>query len=256
MANSEKPWLPELYQDPAAYEALFGPGLDDLAFYQAQAQASDGNVLELGCGTGRLLWPLRQKGLNVEGLDASAAMLAACRAQGQALGLEAPLHLADWRSFNLGRRFAALFLPFNGLQHLHSALDLDAFFAAVRAHLAPNGRLVLDLHLPQPAILARDPHERFGVEDGPQTPQGERAITEQSSYDGPSQVLTQTWTLAAPDGSTRQLSLALRQFFPQELRALLLAQGFEVLGHFGAFDQEPLQPHSLKQVLYGKMAHA
>jgi hypothetical protein len=181
-------------------------------------------------------------------------MLQACRERGVQLGLHAALHLGDWRSFDLGRRFAGICLPFNGLQHLHTAEDLNAFFRRLRTHLEPGGAFALDLHLPQPAILARDPREHFGVEDGPRTPQGERVVAEQSAYDGPSQVLTQTWTLAAPDGATRELSLALRQFFPQELTALLAAQGFEVLGHFGGFNQEALQPHSLKQVVYGKMA--
>jgi SAM-dependent methyltransferase len=158
MAKSE---LPSIYATPLLYEAFFSPGLVDLPFYEAWARACAGPVLELGCGTGRLLWALRKTGLSVEGLDASAEMLEACHAEGKRLGLEAALHRGDWRSFDLGKRFAGIALPFNGLQHLHNAEDLNAFFERLRAHLLPGGSFALDLHLPQAALLARDPNMSY-----------------------------------------------------------------------------------------------
>ena len=235
------------------YEALFGPGLNDLPFYREHALRVGGSVLELGCGTGRLLWPLCQAGAAMQGLDRSVEMLAACKKQGAALKLKAPLHLGDWLNFNLGQVYAAILLPFNGLQHIGQAEDLHSFFQNLRNHLAPGGIFVFDVHLPQAAILARDPDEHFGVEDGPFTSLGEQVVAEKSNYDAVSQILTQAWTLAHPEGSTRALRLALRQFFPQELQNLLTAQGFKVLGHYGDFDSSPLQSNSLKQVLYVKM---
>lgn len=239
----------ELYQEPADYEALFNPGLADLGFYRRVLEGSGGPALELGCGTGRLLWPLRQAGLDIEGLDVSAAMLTACAARGAELGLSAPLHEGDWRRFDLKRRFAALILPFNGLQHLASAQDLDDFFARIRAHLQPGGLFAFDVHLPQASLLARDGDERFGVDAGPSTPDGERVVAEQSRYDALTQVLTQTWTLADRQGKTRELSLKLRQFFPEELGVLLKSQGLKVMRRESGFDGEDLGSESLKQVL-------
>ena len=237
-----------VYANPSDYEALFNPGLQDLGFYQAVALQAGGRCLELGSGTGRLLWPLRQAGIDVEGLDQSPAMLQACALKGQALGLQAPLHQSDWRSLDLGRRYQAVLMPFNGLQHLTRTEDLLDFFSGLRAHLVPGGLWALDVHLPQAGILARDPGERFGVEDGPSSSTGERVVAEQSTDNALAQVLTQTWTLAAPDGNTREISLELRQFFPQELRSLLQAQGFEILSEAGGFQGEALAAHSLKQV--------
>jgi SAM-dependent methyltransferase len=238
-----------VYENPRDYEAIFNPGLQDLAFYRRVAAKAGGCALELGCGTGRLLWPLRQASLAVEGLDQSEAMLDCCRQNGHALGLSSVLHQGDWREFDLGRPFQSLLLPFNGLQHLTQAADVEAFFRCVRFHLQPGGLFALDVHLPQAALLAREAEERFGVEAGPETAAGERVVAEQSRYDALTQVQTQTWTLAALDGSTREISLSLRQFFPQELRALLRAQGFEVLSASGGFQDEPLEATSLKQVL-------
>jgi len=71
---------------------------------------------------------------------------------------------------------------------------------------------------------------------------------EAALLDALTQVLTQTWTLAGPDGNTREISLGLRQFFPQELRSLLQAQGFEIISAAGGFQGEALASASLKQV--------
>ena len=116
-----------VYENPRDYEAIFNPGLQDLAFYRRVAAKAGGCALELGCGTGRLLWPLRQASLAVEGLDQSEAMLDCCRQNGHALGLSSVLHQGDWREFDLGRPFQSLLLPFNGLQHLTQAADVEAF---------------------------------------------------------------------------------------------------------------------------------
>jgi hypothetical protein len=105
----------------------------------------------------------------------------------------------------------------------------------------------LDLHMPQASLLARDPDEWYGVEDGPASPSGWRVLAEQSRWDPVAQVLTQAWQLGGPDGAQRQMELPLRQYFPLELRALFEAGGFQVLGHWGGFQGQPLATASLRQ---------
>ena len=207
-----------------------------------------GPVLDLAGGDGRVSLALAVTGAAVTGLDLSEAMLTQARRQATAQGLNVNWVQADLRSFNLATRFALALLPYNGLQQLHSAADLEAFFACLRRQLLPGGRFALDLHLPQPRILARDPDEWFGVEGSPQA-QGWQVQAERSAYDPLTQVLTQTWRLAGPEGASRDLSLSLRQFYPQELQALLKAQGFALQAAWGGFHAEPLDPSSLRQVL-------
>lgn len=237
-----------LYKVPALYEALLGADDRDLPYYM-QAMRGAARVLDLACGTGRLCRPLAEAGHAVTGLDAEAAMLAA--AQRRCAGLQpAPAWLhADLRDFSVPAPADGALLAYNGLQHLCSAADLDAFFGCLRRALKPGAVFALDLHLPQPALLARDPLEWFGIEPGPGADGAEQASAERSAYDPVTQVLTQSWILSRADGGSRQLSLRLRQFFPQELRALLQQQGFEIQRHDGGFHGEPLQSDSLKQVL-------
>lgn len=246
---------PEFYAKPEEYEALFGSDNADAAFYASVARdsAALGPALELGCGTGRLLEVLAREGLACEGLDSSPAMLAAAEKRlGSSVLRNAVLprlHRGDWLNADLGRRFGCVLFPYNGLQHLVLEGQPEALLARIRELLLPGGLLALDLHLPQAAILAREPSEWLGVEQGPLTSSGERITAERSAWDPVAQVLTQRWLLASPSGGTRELSLKLRQFFPREIRVLLKAAGYRLLRHDGGFQGLPLGPASLKQVL-------
>ncbi len=110
--------------------------------------AGAGPVLELGCGTGRLLLPLAEAGLPVVGLDASAAMLARLRAKPG--GAELAVHQGDMADFDLHHLgpFAVVFVAFNSLFNLPTAAQQAQCFRTVAAHLAPGGRFALECFVP------------------------------------------------------------------------------------------------------------
>src|SRR5512132_1859813 len=83
----------------------------DRDLYRDLVREGDGPALELGCGNGRLLVGYLADGLDVEGVDSSADMLAICRGHAAAAGHEVTLHLADWRSLALGKTYATLYNP-------------------------------------------------------------------------------------------------------------------------------------------------
>lgn len=242
-----------LYELPDVYEAFWGSPGDDLPYYISQALSAHGPVLDLATGAGRVALAMAREGAAVTGVDRSPAMLAAARAAAQTRSLDVRFVQGDLRSLSLDGRFALAVLPYNGLQHLHDGDDLDAFFRGLRAHLAPAGRFALDVHLPQALILSRDPEEWFGVDPPREGAAGWQVLAERSAYDAGSQVLTQTWRLSSADGSTRDLSLGLRQFFPQELRRLLESQGFKVLRHDGGFQGQGLDGAALKQAVLAQL---
>src|ERR1700736_741456 len=88
----------------------------DRQFYVDYARNAGGPVLELGCGTGRLLIPIARSGVSITGLDLSRAMLDRCREQlGQepsAVQASASTHYGDMTQFSLGRKFALATVPF------------------------------------------------------------------------------------------------------------------------------------------------
>jgi len=138
----------------AIYDAIYADR-DDAGFWRAMAaEAGGGTVLELGCGTGRVLVPLARAGVEITGLDLCAPMLERCEAKLVAETREVrervQLVPADMTSFDLGRRFAAVLCPFAGFQQLRTVEQQLACLGRCRGHLLPHGRLVLDLPNPDP----------------------------------------------------------------------------------------------------------
>ena len=122
---------------------------EDVAFYRLLAeQASDGGVLELGCGTGRVARALAGDGYEVVGVDISEPMLEIARASA---GAAAPTWLqADLRTLDLEREFPLVLVPLGGLQHMAELNDLVAALASIRRHLAPEGLAAVDVEAPLP----------------------------------------------------------------------------------------------------------
>lgn len=92
------------------------PTRQDVPFYVEAARESGGPVLELGCGTGRVLIPTARAGIETVGFDLSAGMLEACqrrlRAEPPELRDRVSLHRGDMRNFDLGRTFRLVTIPF------------------------------------------------------------------------------------------------------------------------------------------------
>src|SRR5262249_60631569 len=81
---------------------------DDIAFYQARLPSSTSTVLELGCGTGRVLLPLAARCGFIHGIDRSKAMLTHCLQKLQAAAIpptKARVEHGDITHFALGRAF-------------------------------------------------------------------------------------------------------------------------------------------------------
>ena len=125
---------------------------DDIGFYQARLPSSEAVVLELGCGTGRVLVPLVQGCHAIYGIDVSEAMLACCRQKLQAAGIpptKAQVASGDITHFALGRTFDLIIAPYRVFQLLETEAQIDGLFRCVRGHLAPGGTCILNVFHPQ-----------------------------------------------------------------------------------------------------------
>ncbi|HVE48007.1 MAG TPA: class I SAM-dependent methyltransferase, partial [Casimicrobiaceae bacterium] len=109
-------------------------------------------VLDAQCGSGRLLVTLAQRGLQVHGADASAAMLAACEQRLIGASVQALLFRQDLTNLNLCFRYAAAFMANGSFQAFATARDAQRVLQRLKAHLVPPGLLLLDLYVPYPAM--------------------------------------------------------------------------------------------------------
>jgi SAM-dependent methyltransferase len=146
--------------------------------------------------------------------------------------------------------------PFNVFMHLYERRDVERALATCRAHLAPRGRLVFDVLLPDLRALARDP-DRFykGRPILDATTRRRYAYSEAFEYDAiaQTQMVTSAFRDLEDPRQTFVRPLAHRQFFPAELEALLHYNGFAIEARYGDFLRGPLEAWSESQVIVAKL---
>lgn len=120
----------------------------ELNFYAQHISACPQPALEVGCGTGRLLLPLLERGLNVEGFDASPEMLVLCKEKATQLGFSPVLYEQNMQHLALSKQYGCIFSALGTFQQLMHRADAQQALQKFYDHLLPGGRLVVYLYLP------------------------------------------------------------------------------------------------------------
>jgi SAM-dependent methyltransferase len=203
-------------------------------------------VLELGCGTGRVLLPVAKDGIDIDGLDAAPAMIARLKARAAAAGLAPRAEVADMRSFEMGRRYRLAFCAFNGFAHCETVADQLACLRASHRHLEPGGALVLHMSYPGPAYWA-EPEGKAVLEHEVARPGGGKVqMWDDRRKDVVAQrqdSVVEIWELDAADRplAVHRFTTAQRWVYRFELELLFAAAGFSRWEFLGGFDGRPLR---------------
>jgi SAM-dependent methyltransferase len=220
----------------------------DIGFFVEAAREAGSPILEIGCGTGRILIPTARAGVEIVGLDLSPHMLAVCRRrlqdESEAVQGRVRLLQADMRDFELGRKFTLVTIPFRAFQHLLTVEDQLSCLASVRRHLVDRGTLILDIFNPSLDSLVNWPvGKEFGEEPEFSTPDGRRIIRRHMilSRDRFTQVsqIELIYLVTYPDGREERLvhAFPLRHLFRFEAEHLLARSQFEVEHLYADYDK-------------------
>jgi SAM-dependent methyltransferase len=247
------------YEDAAYYDLTYRRRRHDVRFYEEMAAQYGGPILELGVGTGRVALSLARKGFHVTGVEPVPAMLS--RAQEKLAALPektralCTLRAGDARKIRLKKRFSLVTAPFNVLMHLYTRTELEQFFATVHAHLAPRGRFVFDVLTPDLRAFVRNPSRLYRGPSLTHPVDGQRyRYFEAFEYDWVREVQLVSMIFQAEGDPDRVATLPLsqRQFFPQELEALLHYNGFAIEHIWGDFTRGTFAGDSESQVIVAK----
>jgi len=222
----------------------------DVAFFLNEAVNAGSPVVELGCGTGRVLIPIARAGIEIVGVDASANMLRICRDrlahEPDAVQSRVRLVEADMRSFGTGQRFTLATIPFRPFQHLLTVEDQLACLATIHRQLVDGGRLILDLFNPSLDGLVYGPvGEEQGDEAEFSMPDGRRVVRRHKTVS--TNRFTQVndyeliYYVTHPDGRDERLvhAFSLRYVFRYEAEHLLTRAGFEVEQVYADYSKNP-----------------
>lgn len=218
-------------------------GLD---FYVGLARKANGPVLDVACGTGRILLPCLQAGVDVEGLDFFEPMLDKLRSKAAALGLSPTLHRADMSDFSLSRQFALVMIPFNAFIHNMTQAAQISCLECCRAHLLPGGKLVFDTFFPSLEIIGTPPNTRVLEGELPHPETGlPMRMYDTRTFDRVEQVQhsINELELLDADGTvqeTHRSEIRGRYVYKQEMALLLRVAGFARWDIHGDLEGKPL----------------
>jgi len=218
----------------------------DVPLWLEYAKKCGSPILELACGTGRVLLPMAQAGFEVVGVDISGRMLKRAQEkfekEKEDVQRKITLVKGSMTSFDLKEKFNLALIVFNSFQLLLTHKEHDSCLGCVYKHLNPDGRLIISVFYPdltRPEGVLRNEMDK-PISDYP----GKGDLTEILYYqffDHAKQITDVRFLLdtVKSDGGLKRdtFDLKLRYFFPMELERILASNGFEIEEFFGNYDK-------------------
>lgn len=212
---------------------------DDAATFLAGLVGA-GPVLELGIGTGRVALPLVRRGVEVHGIDASAAMVE--KLKGKPGGASLPVTIGDFTEVGVEGSFSLAYVVFNTIFDLLTQEKQVRCFENVARHLqVGGGGFVVEAFVPDPTRFVADQitQTKHVGEDG--------IILEASRHDSVNQRVN-SQHVALSGAGARLWPVTLRYAWPSELDLMARLAGLRLRNRFGGWHREPFEASSAKHV--------
>lgn len=241
----------------SAYAAM--RDLADAPFYLELEKQYGGPVLEIGCGTGRVLLPVARNGIEIHGVDNSAPMLEVLKdnlsREPSFVREKVTLHSGDMRDFRLDRKFRLVTIPFRPMQLLYTVEDQLAALKSAAEHLDDGGILAFDVFYPRFEMLAVGiGEERLEAEwTSPIDPGiSIRRYYRKDAVDKINQTYSLTFIFRSLRNGHQILeetdTLKMSYYTYPHLRALFLQAGLEVVDEYGSFAKTPLDNSAVEMI--------
>jgi SAM-dependent methyltransferase len=242
-----------LYKNTAHLYDLDPRGIvmDDLPFYINYAQRCAGDILEVACGTGRVSIALAKAGFHVTGFDLSPEMIHVfdekLKTEDQWIQKRVTKFVADMTDFTINKKFSLILIPFRAFQLLTKDHQQRKFLELVRKQLADDGIFILNTYRPYGQLdesWVQDEKEDWVVID-PKTKTKIRRTQIRRKIDPVRQITYPEliYYVEEPNGTINKYveKLAMKYYYEDQLRELLLSSGFFIHEEFGYYDYSPIR---------------
>ena len=235
----------QMYNNPALYDACTAHKIDDIPFYEHWAKQTNGPILELACGTGRVAKHLIESGFNYTGLDLSSVFIDYCRSNFP----NGKFTTGDMCDFNLGQKFDLIFIPFNSFLHLYKEDEMTQCLKSIQNHLSDNGKFLLDIFVPNPEFLYRDPDKKYEEMTIIHPNGGECTVWQKNQYKEETEINHIHWFFNRGNIEPMdEYDFDMRMIYPDTMDRVLSDSDFTIEEKWGDYDGEPFNETSLLQL--------
>ena len=247
------------------YDAAYAVKKDllDLPFYLDLAKRSGGPVLEIACGTGRVLIPIAREGIAIDGVDSSLPMLQVLKShiknEPPQIRRNISLHEGDMRNFRLRKNYPLVIIPFRPLQHMYTLKDQLRALTTASFHLQKNGTLAFDVFFPKfEMLLGNIGQESFDLEWRSNSDSVVRRYFRKESVDRINQTFRFVFVFRTYQGNKlireEVEPFTMSYYTYPHLKALFLLAGLEPVAEYGSFAKTPLDNSSEQMIFLLKKA--
>lgn len=244
------------------YDAAYAAKQDlvDLPFYLDLARQSRAPVLEIACGTGRVLLPIARQGIEICGVDNSPSMLNVLQQnlarEPEEVRQRVTVREDDMRTLPLGREFPLVLIPFRAMQHMFTVDDQVAALQTAAAHLTDTGILAFDVFYPKFDMIWAKVGEEVPEMEWPlgsDTAKLVRRFFRKDAIDKINQIFSFTFIFRTYDADQLILeeteAFRLCYYTYPHLRALFRLAGLDPIAEYGSFAKTPLD-NSAEQMIF------
>jgi ubiquinone/menaquinone biosynthesis C-methylase UbiE len=212
----------------------------ELEFYLKEAKKAKGPVLEVACGTGRILLPLLEAGVDIEGFDISEKMLSVLKKKAKQKGMRANVKKSDMRNFKSRKKYDLIIVPYRSFLHVEKTEDQIKTLKNFKRHLKKGGRLILNFFYPDFNFMAKM-NGKLSKKQKVMIKGKMFTIQDVPNFEPINQLNRVDWFLKDEKGKKKKiLKIHLCYIYKKEFELLLRLAGFTIWKVYGGFKKEKL----------------
>ena len=235
----------QMYSNPILYNLCTNNKKDDIPFYLYWANHCKGNILEIASGTGRIAEPLISAGYKYTGLDLSKKFIK----YSQKNLLKGDFIYGDMRNFSLDQKFDLIIIPFNSFLHLLIEKDMKSCLKSIQKHLSINGLFIIDVFIPEPEFLYRNPQKKYKEMTITHPTEGKYTIWQTSQFDELKEINHICWLFENEENDIiYEYEFDMRMIYPDTMDRLLIESGFIINEKKGDYNGDSFNEDSPLQL--------